>query len=252
MGDHDERPVEQLHLHDARSDVVDAVWHLPTGRRGSAPVTVVLAHGAGGNLHDQGLVALARVVVASGHRAVRVNLPYRQRRAKGPPPRAEASVADWAAVRGAVLQQVGGQVVIGGKSYGGRVATMLVARDRGGPDAPADARATIGVLCHSYPLHPPDQPERVRVDHFRDVTVPVLFLQGTNDPFGGPDELAGHLHLLGGGATVVAVAGGDHALHVPRTRSADGRTHRPPEVVAGLGDDVAAWLGSLRAADTAC
>lgn len=226
-----------LELQGASVDVVDAVWHEPDDRAG---VTVVLAHGAGGDLHDDGLVALAEVVAATGHRAVRVNLPYRQRRAKGPPPRAERSVADWAAVRAAVAGRVQGPLVVGGKSYGGRVATMLVASGHADPDD-----RTVGVVCCSYPLHPPGRPERLRVDHLGDVVVPVLFLQGTNDPFGNPTELGGHLDDLGGPATVVEVAGANHSLHVPRTRSADGNTHPPPEVIAGLRAELATWLDPL-------
>lgn len=226
-----------LDVEGASVDVVDAVWHEPDDRAG---LTVVLAHGAGGDLHDHGLAALAEVVAATGHRAVRVNLPYRQRRAKGPPPRAERSVADWAAVRAAVAGRVEGPLVVGGKSYGGRVATMLAASGHADPDG-----RTVGVVCCSYPLHPPDRPERLRVDHFGDVAVPVLFLQGTDDPFGSPAELGAHLDDLAGAATVVAVAGGNHSLHVPRTRSSDGNTHPPPEVIAGLRTDLAAWLDPL-------
>lgn len=222
-----------LELVDASEPTVDAVVHEPSRRRGPA---VLLTHGAGGNLDDAGLVALAEVVAAAGHLAVRANLPYRQRRATGPPPRAERSVGDLAAMLAAArrLAPRTGWVV-GGKSYGGRVATLLAAQ---GADV-------AGVLCHSYPLHPPGRPDRLRVAHFGDITAPLLFLQGGNDPFGGPTELAPYAATLPAGTRVVAVAGGDHSLRVPRTGSDDGRTHSPADVVAALAEEVAAWLDHL-------
>lgn len=231
---------------------VDVVVHRPAGSDSSpdagldaglgpgSGLGVLLAHGAGGDLGDQVLVALADVVVSAGHVAVRTNLGYRQQRSSGPPPRAEASVADLAATLVAVASRLPGRRwVLGGKSYGGRVATLVAAS--GLPDG----ERPVALLCVSYPLHPPGRPDRLRVDHFPDVAVPLLVLQGTSDPFGGPDELDPHLASLAGTATLVAVDGGDHGLHVPRTRSADGATHNAPGVVAGHADQVGAWLAEV-------
>lgn len=214
------------------SQAVDAAWHRPAadhaGRTG-----VVLAHGAGSDLDAPLLVAAASGLAAHGHPVVRVNLAYRQRRPSGPPPRAEASVDDLAATWQAVVAAEPGRAwVLGGASYGGRVASLVAA-------AHVDV---AGVLCWSYPLHPPGRPDRLRVAHLPDIAVPMLVVQGTNDPFGGPDDMRSHLDRIDGPATVVGVAGADHGLHVPRTRSADGRTHRVAEVVAGLVETVAAWL----------
>jgi len=230
-------------------DHVAAVWHRP-----AEPVegpSMLLTHGAGGNVDDPALMALADVVAAAGHPAVRVTMPYRQRRAKGPPPRAERGVGDLAAVIAGILDAGAepGPWVLGGKSYGGRLATMVAARVPG-VDRVAEVTGrldVVGVACLSYPLHPPGRADRVRVDHFDAIDVPVLFLQGTHDPFGGPDELEPHLDRLSAPATVVSVVGGDHSLKVPRTRSADGRTQSPADVVAGLAADVCDWLGEVGA-----
>lgn len=227
-------------------DAVDVAWHHP--ERGTGPA-VLLTHGAGGDLDDQGLVALATAIAAVGHLAVRCNMPYRQRRPKGPPPRAERGLGELAAVLAGVAHAVPDAAawVLGGKSYGGRLATMVAAVAQGVDRIVARDVVPwpVGVLCYSYPLHPPDTPDKVRVAHWPDIDVPVLFLEGSNDPFGGPDELAPHLALLTAESTVVPVAGGDHSLHVPRTRSLDGATHPVPEVVAGLASDCAAWLATL-------
>lgn len=243
-----ERGTVALDCDDLDVDAVDVVWHRPVGGR-SGRCGVIMTHGAGGTLDDPGLVALAGTIAAAGHVAVRCNMPYRQRRPKGPPPRAERGLGEFAVVVAAIAAAMPhvSDWVIGGKSYGGRLATMIAA-DVEGTNRIADASdipAPVGVVCYSYPLHPPGTPDRVRVDHWGAVSVPVLFLQGTNDPFGGPDEVSQHLSLLAAPATVVSVAGGDHSLKVPRTRSADGATHAPAEVVAGLDMDTATWLATL-------
>lgn len=227
-------------------DAVDVAWHHPERVVGPA---VLLTHGAGGDLDDQGLVALATSIAAAGHLAVRCNMPYRQRRPEGPPPRVERGLGELATVIAGVAQAVPDVAawVLGGKSYGGRLATMVAAGAQGVDLIVARdvVPRPVGVLCYSYPLHPPRTPDKVRVAHWSDIDVPVLFLQGSDDPFGGPVELVPHLALLAADPTVVPVPGGDHSLHVPRTRSADGATHLVPEVIARLAPDCVAWLNTL-------
>jgi predicted alpha/beta-hydrolase family hydrolase len=225
----------------ARADVdpvdVEVVEHVPEDHT-SATLGVLLAHGAGSDLDAPVLVAAAEAIAAAGHLAVRANLGFRQRRPTGPPPRAEASIDDldatWRALR---MRHADLSWVLGGSSYGGRVASMVAARQ---PDV-------AGVLCWSYPLHPPRRPERLRVAHLPDVTASMLVVQGTHDPFGSPDELRPHLATTAGPSAIVEVAGGDHGLHVPRTRSHDGRTHRVGAVVADVAPAVTAWLSEVAA-----
>ncbi|MBY5162813.1 alpha/beta family hydrolase [Salsipaludibacter albus] len=225
-------------------DAVDVCWHEPPDPSG---VAVLVTHGAGGDLTDHVLVELADELAAGGHLVGRVNLPYRQRRASGPPPRAEASVADLASVLAAAAEtRPGHRWVLGGKSYGGRVATLVAAEaPTHDHDLDHDDAQPIGLLCVSYPLHPPGRPDRLRVAHFPDVAVPVLVVQGGDDPFGGPDELRPHLPTLGGPARLLEVPHADHGLHVARTRSADGRTHRSAHVLAHRGGELRAWLSAL-------
>lgn len=214
---------------------VTAVWHRPAPDD-PARTGVVLAHGAGSDLDAPVLVAAATGLASHGHAVARVNLAYRQHRASGPPPRAEASVDDLHATWQAVVEAEPDRAwVLGGASYGGRVATLVAAA---GVDV-------AGVLCWSYPLHPPGRPERLRVAHLPDVAVPMLVVQGTDDPFGTPGDLRPHLARVGGPARAVGVDGADHSLHVPRTRAADGRTHRVEEVVADVVPTVVAWLDDL-------
>ncbi len=214
---------------------VAAAWHDPAPADPTR-TGVVLAHGAGSDLDAPVLVAAATGLASHGHPVVRVNLGYRQRRSSGPPPRAEASIDDLRATWEAVVEAEPDRPwVLGGASYGGRVASLVAAA---GIDV-------AGVLCWSYPLHPPGRPDRLRVAHLSDVVVPMLVVQGTDDPFGGFDDLRPHLARAGAPARVVGVAGADHGLHVPRTRAVDGRTHRVEEVVADVVPTVAGWLDGL-------
>lgn len=178
---------------------------------------VVLVPGAGGTLDGDGLVALADVLCEAGAAVVRANLPYREagRRA----PRADRTIPGLVQVVDAarpVLAEHGGPgpLVVGGKSYGGRVATMAVADGALG--------GVAGLLLYGYPLHPPGKPDAVRTDHWSRIDVPCCFLQGTRDVFGGPDELTPHLASLGQPATVVRVEGGDHSLRITRSAAPDG------------------------------
>lgn len=214
------------------TDDVTAAVHRPTRRQGPA---VLLTPGAGGDLDTAGLVGLASGIAAEGHLVVRANLPYREagRRA----PRADRTVPEFAALLASARRLAPRtQWVIGGKSYGGRVASMVAATEA----------AVAGVLCYGYPLHPPGKPEQLRVEHWPDIDVPVLFLQGTRDTFGGPDEVADHVASLGGRGTVHAVEGGDHSLVVTKKASPGGVSRRAEQVTESLGSSVASWLSVRR------
>ncbi len=143
---------------------------------------VVLTHGAGGDCAAPLLVAAAALFSAAGLHVLRVDLPFRQRRATGPPSPASAA-GDRAGLRQAVATLRGivpCRVILGGQSYGGRQATMLMA------DEPGLAEA---LLLFSYPLHPPGKPERLRTEHFPRLRAPAVFVHGTADPFGSIAEL---------------------------------------------------------------
>src|SRR5262249_6237828 len=149
---------------------------------------LVLTHGAGGDCRMPLLVAAAEAFAIAGVSVLRCDLPFRQKRPKGPPSPSGAA-ADRAGLREAVAalrRLVVGPVFPRGQSYGGRQATMLAA------DEPGVAQA---LLLFSYPLHPPGKPERLRTEHFPRLSVPALFVSGTADPFGTPDELRGAVGL---------------------------------------------------------
>ncbi len=214
-------------------ETVTAVVHRPARPTGPA---LLMSHGAGGDLDSEGLVALCDGVAALGTLAVRANLPYRER-GRGGPPRADRAIEQYGAVLDAARRAFGPRRrwVVGGKSYSGRVASL----------AAAAGLDVTGLVFYGYPLHPPGKPEALRVDHWADIAVPCLFLQGSGDTFGGADEVAAHLHRLGGEATLHPVQGGDHSLKVAKKASSDGRVHHPGEVLADVSPLVADWVRTV-------
>lgn len=137
--------------------------------------TVLLFPGAGSDCGHPSLVAVEQALAPV--RCVRADFPYRRagRRAPDRAPVLVQAVRDEIAALGGV-----GELVLGGRSMGGRIASMTVA---------ADDLAVRGLVLVAYPLHPPKRPDRLRVEHFPQVRVPCLFVSGTKDTFGTPDEL---------------------------------------------------------------
>ncbi|WP_222618441.1 alpha/beta family hydrolase [Nakamurella sp. PAMC28650] len=143
------------------------------------PGALLLAPGAGATRDHHTLVAVQDEVAPLP--CLRMDFPYRLAAKLGLSP---------------------GRLVLGGRSYGGRMCSMAVAQ--GLPAA--------GLVLLSYPLHPPGKPERLRVDHFPRIDVPVLFVSGDRDPFGSPAEFAEQIQRIPGPVTQVWVPG----AHDPR------------------------------------
>lgn len=212
---------------------VTAVVQVPAEVTGPS---VLLVPGAGGDLDSAPLVALADAIAREGMRVVRANLPYREA-GRPRPPRADRAVPGLRAIVAAAREAVDadGPWVVGGKSYGGRVATLAV----------AEGLEVAGLLLYGYPLHPPGRPERLRVAHWPDVDAPCLFLQGTRDTFGSPELLEEHRTKLPRRTTVHLVEGGDHSLRVTGKAAPDGRPRSAEAVVGDLGPVVAGWTRTL-------
>jgi uncharacterized protein len=130
----------------------------------------------------------------------------------------------------------------GGKSYGGRVASLLA--ERGGSTVAGDL---AGLVFYGYPLHAPGRTDRLRVDHWPDVRVPCLFLQGTRDPFCDLDLLESSLPRLPRRSTLHVVDGGDHSLRVTRAASPDGVARNERVVTGSLGGVVARFVAAVEA-----
>ena len=166
---------------------------------------MVLTHGAGATCRTPLLEAVANACCAAGVLVARYDLPFRQKRPSGPP-HPSGGAADrsgLAALARELRRQCGGAVVLGGHSYGGRQASIL---------ASEEPEIAEGLLLLSYPLHPPGKPEQLRTGHFPLVHVPALFVSGTKDEFGTPEELERETHVIPGGARLEFVAGAGHDL----------------------------------------
>lgn len=171
--------------------------------------TLVLAHGAGAAMDSRGMTDVASRIAARGIRVVRFEFAYMAARRDGvrrPPPRADTLLDEYRAV----LAEVGGRPVIGGRSMGGRVASML-----------ADDADVAGLACLSYPWHPPAKPDQPRTAHLEHLRTPTVVVQGTRDPFGTPDEVAEY--TLSSAIELLWLEDGDHDLR-PRT-AVSGFTH---------------------------
>lgn len=185
------------------ADETSAVYEPATS--GQDIAVVVCAHGAGGSISDRSTVASANALRAEGLGVVRFNFLYKEKKRGAPDPMPKLK-ATFAAVVAHTRAELGGprRLIIGGRSMGGRAASMLAAE---GFDAD-------GLLLLAYPLHPPGQPEKQRVAHLGDIAMPVLAFSGTRDPFCTRELMA---HAL---ATVTApwdmrwVDGADHSFHV--------------------------------------
>ena len=149
--------------------------------RAESADVLVLTHSAGGNANAPLLVAVAEEFARRAVNVLRCDLPFRQRRPKGPPMRT-ANEDQQGLRRAAELMRARfpGRVVMGGHSYGGRMASMLLA---------AQPNVAEALLLLSYPLHPPKKPQQMRTQHFPELRTPTLFVQGTKDEFAAIEEI---------------------------------------------------------------
>jgi predicted alpha/beta-hydrolase family hydrolase len=195
--------------------------------------TLILAHGAGAPMDSAFMNAIAVGVGSAGFRVARFEFPYmRARRETGrkrPPDRERELRESWHdAIRALSGKDGAGFLVIGGKSMGGRIASLV-----------ADEAGALGLVCLGYPFHPPGQPDKVRVAHLEHLKTPALFLQGERDAFGTREEVA--RYQLSKAIRILFLADGDHSF---KPRASSGRTEAQnlAEAVAL----VTGFLGSLR------
>ncbi len=184
-----------------------------------SPAALLLTPGAGSDRDHPTLVALDEALELP---VERIDFPYRRegRRAPDRAPKLVQCVVDEATALVGRLGIEPDQLLLGGRSMGGRMCSMAV----------ADGLPAAGLVLLSYPLHPPGKPERLRVEHFERLSVPCLFVSGDRDPFGTPDELAAHVSAIDGQVTTRWIEGGRHDVK-----------GRDDEIVGAVRD----WLGAL-------
>jgi predicted alpha/beta-hydrolase family hydrolase len=172
----------------------------PNARR-----TLILAHGAGGAMDTPWMTNMARAIAAHEIRVLRFEFPYmaarREGKKSGAPDREPVLLEAWRKV----VAETGNDVFIGGKSMGGRMASMV-----------ADELSVRGLICLGYPFHPPGAPEKLRTKHLEKLKTPTLILQGERDPFGTRDDVT--QYKLSKSIRIAWLEDGDHSFK-PRKSS---------------------------------
>ena len=193
----------------------------PPPPRSSATVDgVLLLPGAGGNRSHHTFLALEDALAPL--RVDRRDFSYRANGMR-PPPRPPVLIDDLRAMAQECVENSDtGSLVLGGRSMGGKIASLAV----------ADGMSAAGLILLSYPLHPQGKPLRLRTEHFPDIRVPCLFISGTRDPFGSPDEFAEHLGDIRGAVTMIWL---------------EGQRHDPTGCDALIIESVRDWLATLHA-----
>ena len=193
-----------------------------------AALTIALAHGAGAPMDDRFLAAITDGLAAHGFRVVRFEFPYMAARrddgVRRGPDRQPVLLDTWREV--VATLGGGGGLVVGGKSLGGRMASLV-----------ADEVGARGLVCLGYPFHPPGKPAQLRTAHLATLRTPALIVQGERDPFGTPDEVAAY--ALSPAIRVHWIPDGDHSL-VPRKASGRTRDENLAEAVEAVARFVAA------------
>jgi predicted alpha/beta-hydrolase family hydrolase len=195
-----------------------------------AGITLILSPGAGAGQTSAFMVDFATGLAARGIDAVTFNFLYGEEGRRIPDPNDRLEVC-WRAVIAAVRQGMTSskhRLAIGGKSMGGRIASQVAAAGIGD---------LAGLVLLGYPLHPPGRPDRLRADHLPDIGAPMLFVQGSRDAFGTPEELRPILAQLQPLADLQIIEGGDHSFKVPKKLGV-----AQHDVFRAIQDRIAAWL----------
>jgi predicted alpha/beta-hydrolase family hydrolase len=173
------------------------------GPKRGADRAVLLAHGAGADMHAATLASCADALAAAKIPSLRFNFAYRAagRRAPDRPPVLEAALREAVAELASRANLPADRVVLGGRSMGGRIGSMVAADD-----------GALGLVLLGYPLHPPGRAAQLRVEHFPRLRMPALFVSGTRDSFGSPEELQRETKKMKGRVTFHWVESGDHGF----------------------------------------
>jgi uncharacterized protein len=201
---------------------------IPPSRR----AVLVLGHGAGAGQDSRFLIDFATALAALGIDTLTFNFLYTEQKRKVPD-RAPVLESCYRAVIDTVRREVAGPgrpVFIGGKSMGGRIATQVAAAD--------PALKLSGLVLLGYPLHPPGRPDQKRDKHLPAIRRPMLFVQGSRDAFGTPDELEPVLDALEPRPVLQVVDGGDHSFKVAKSRD-------QAEVFRSVQQAIATWIADV-------
>jgi uncharacterized protein len=211
----------------------DAVTALVYRAAKPAGITLILGHGAGAGQNSSFMVMFATEIAQRGIDAITFNFLYTEHRRRLPDRNDRLEACYRAVIEAFASRAIHGKLgtnalAIGGKSMGGRIASQVAAKT---------ALDLPGLVYLGYPLHPPGKPDQLRAQHLPAIRAPMLFVQGSHDAFGTPDELRPILAKLGPSAELFVIEGGDHSFKVPKKGGIPQQ-----DVYKAILDHVAAWL----------
>lgn len=215
------------------------IWTIPVGSETTSAIydpgegdvigdaVFVCAHGAGGNMNDGGMQKTARALVSRGVNLVRFNFLYKEKKSGRPDPMPKLQECFRAVVDRARSELQPKKLIIGGRSMGGRAASMMA----------ADGYDCDGLLLYAYPLHPAGQPAKLRDAHLPSIKVPVLCFNGTRDALCTPSLMELALQPVATDWTMHWIDGADHSFHVLKST---GRTDA--EVMDEIASVSRSWI----------
>ena len=197
---------------------------------GDRSTVFVCAHGAGGHMADKGMVTVTRALGERGVGIVRFNFLYKEKRSNRPDPMPRLKETTAAVVAHVREELAPTKLIIGGRSMGGRAASMLA----------ADGFDCSGLLLLAYPLHPPGRPDQLRDAHLPSIRVPVLCANGTRDPFCTAELMTQAIERVTAPWQMVWLEGADHSFHVLKS---SGRTDG--DVIDQVAGAAETWISRL-------
>jgi len=207
-------------------------------KKNRAGITVVLGHGAGANQASGFMRMFAKGLAARGLDVMTFNFIYMEQGRSVPDQKPKLEACYRAVIEAALKQKKLKQnrVVIGGKSMGGRIASQVMAQE--GNEAFADKVA--GLVFLGYPLHPPGQSSKLRVEHLEHIHKPMLFVQGTRDALGTPEEIQPYIKNLRPPGKIYSIEGGDHSFKSPKKFGLS-----PEQIFERAMDEIDRWVRNI-------
>ncbi len=213
---------------------ISSAWGIPDNYDASTGSGIILAHGAGNDMHHAFMSYFHQAFAEAGMLSVKFNFPYTDAGRKAPD-RMELLEKTWRAVVNAVrIDSVLApkHLYFVGKSMGGRVASHIVAK----------GERCDGLIFLGYPLHPAKQTEKLRVEHWADITCPVLFIEGTRDPLCDLELLKAEIKRFPAPTSLHVIEGGDHSFKVPKSVGID-----QEKIFSNVKQEVITWLATIKA-----
>jgi uncharacterized protein len=206
----------------------------PAAKKNRAGVTVLLGHGAGASQTSGFMRMFANGLTARGLDVMTFNFVYMEQGRSVPDQKGKLETCFRSVIEAALKHKKlkNNTLIVGGKSMGGRIASQVVAAE--------DASEVAGLVFLGYPLHPPGNPANLRVEHLEHVGKPMLFVQGTRDALGTPEEIQPFTKNLRPAAKIFAIEGGDHSFKAPKKFGLP-----QEEIYTAAMDEIDRWARSI-------